>query len=57
MSKVLYIIPQVADMANVSKSTIYREIAANRLQATMVRSKIRIANDAFDSYIQLCKKM
>jgi len=56
MNKVLYTIPQVADMANVSKSTIYREIAANRLQAILVRSKMRIANDAFDAYIQMCKK-
>lgn len=56
MNKVLYTIPQVADMTNLSKSTIYREITANRLQPIMVRSKMRIDNDALDAYIQLCKK-
>jgi len=56
MNKVLYTIPQVADMTNLSKSTIYREITANRLQPIIVRSKMRIDNDALDAYIQLCKK-
>ncbi len=51
----LYTIPEVMHLLAVSRTTIYREMTAGRLNAVRIGGAVRIAADEVDRYIESLK--
>ncbi len=51
IDKALLTIPEVAEILNVSKFTVYRMLKDGEIQATKIRGSIRIFGKSMEEYI------
>ena len=53
----LYTIERCAEMADVSESTIKRDIAEGKLTATRIRGAVRISPSDWEEYLKKCRSV